>query len=341
MPKVSIVIPCYNEQATIGLLLDSIRAQTYPLAQIEVIVADGGSTDDSRGAIERYAQQHPDLQVRLVDNPHHNIPAALNVGIAAAQGEIIVRLDAHSAPYPEYVERSVADLEAGAGDNVGGVWEIRPGTAGWMAASIAAAAAHPLGVGDAMYRHATRAAEVDTVPFGAFRKSLAGRIGPFDEALITNEDYEFNTRIRRAGGHIWLDPGIRSIYFARPTLKALADQYARYGYWKWRMLRRYPGSIRWRQGLPPLFVLGLLGGSLLAIFFAWARWILLTVVLIYGTILLVAGLQSAVRRRQPALIIGLPLAIAVMHVTWGAGFLLSILYSLLGIKSHVGAKTHG
>jgi succinoglycan biosynthesis protein ExoA len=341
MPKVSIIIPCYNEQATIGLLLDSIRAQTYPLEQIEVIISDGGSTDNTRGVIEDYRKQHPELQVRVVDNSRRNIPSALNSAIASAKGGIIVRLDAHSAPYPEYVERSVADLEAGLGDNVGGVWEIRPGGSGWLAASIAAAAAHPLGVGDALYRHTTRAAEVDTVPFGAFRKSLAGQIGPFDETLITNEDYEFNTRIRQAGGRIWLDPGIRSIYFSRSTLRALADQYTRYGYWKWRMLRRYPGSIRWRQGLPPLFVLGLIAGSLLAVFFTWARWVLLAAVLFYFAALLAASLRTAIQRRQPALALGMPLAIAVMHVTWGAGFLLSILYTLLGIKSHVGAKTHG
>ena len=127
-----------------------------------------------------------------------------------------------------------------------------------MAQSIAAAASHPLGVGDALYRHASKASQVDTVPFGAFKRELLALVGFFDESLLTNEDYEFNTRIRKSGGTIWLDPAIRSVYFARPTLAALARQYSRYGFWKWRMLRRYPETLRWRQGLPPLFVLSLL-----------------------------------------------------------------------------------
>jgi hypothetical protein len=169
-------------------------------------------------------------------------------------------------PYPDYIERSVADLQAGFGENVGGTWEIQPGAQTWVAQSIAAAASHPLGVGDALYRHTDRAAHVDTVPFGAFKRELLALIGFFDESLLTNEDYEFNARIRRSGGKIWLDPSIRSVYFARPTLAKLARQYTRYGFWKWRMLRRYPETLRWRQALPPLFVFSLIGGAVLAIF---------------------------------------------------------------------------
>ncbi len=145
----------------------------------------------------------------------------------------------------------------GRGDNVGGVWEIQPGATTWIARSIAVAAAHPLGVGDAMYRLAATASEVDTVPFGSFRRTLIEQIGGYNESLLTNEDYEFNTRIRQANGRVWLDPSIRSVYFARSTFKELVRQYWRYGYWKWRMLRHFPDTVRWRQALPPLFVLSL------------------------------------------------------------------------------------
>ena len=218
-------------------------------------------------------------------------------------------------------------LEEGRGDNVGGVWEIRPGADTWIAKSIAVAAAHPLGVGDAMYRHATRAAEVDTVPFGAFRRELIERIGKFDETLLTNEDYEFNTRIRKANGRIWLDPSIRSVYFARSTLMELARQYWRYGYWKWRMLRRYPDTLRWRQALPPLFVLSILGLLLISIVIPFAWFVLLGEFLLYFLILLLAGTRSASQKNNPFLVIGLPLAIPVMHISWGSGLLWSILDS--------------
>jgi succinoglycan biosynthesis protein ExoA len=327
MPKVSVIVPCYNEQATIRLLLVALHGQTFPLAEMEVVIADGMSTDGTRDEIAKFQADFPDLSVRVVDNPLRNIPLGLNRAIEASRGSIIVRLDAHSKPYPDYVENCVKALDEGLGDNVGGVWEIQPGAETWIARSIAFAAAHPLGVGDALYRHARRAAEVDTVPFGAFKRELTNRLGPFDESLLTNEDYEFNTRIRKAGGRIWLDPSIRSVYFARSTLTELARQYWRYGYWKWRMLRRYPDSLRWRQALPPFFVLGLIGLFFLSIFVPFFRFALAGTLLLYVLILFLAGLRSALQLGAPYLMAGLPFAVPVMHISWGGGFLWSILRS--------------
>jgi len=325
MPFISIIIPCYNEQDTIHKLLEAIYAQTYPRADLEVVIADGMSTDETRSEIAEFADSHPHLHIAVVDNPRRIIPAALNCALVEAQGEIIVRLDAHSMPHPDYIERCVSDLEAGLGENVGGVWEIRPGAKTWVAQSIAAAASHPLGVGDALYRHADRAAEVDTVPFGAFKRELLALIGFFDETLLSNEDYEFNTRIRKSGGKIWLDPSIRSVYFARSTLAALAKQYARYGFWKWRMLLRYPGTLRWRQALPPFFVLSLLAGVTLAVFLPIFRVLLASESLIYLLALVLAGIQVAIQQKKIFLFIGIPLAIATMHIAWGSGFLWSII----------------
>ena len=325
MPSVSIIIPCYNEQDTIRKLLDAIYAQTFPRADLEVVIADGMSTDGTRAEIAAFADSHANLHIAVADNPKRIIPAALNCALKEAQGEIIVRLDAHSMPYPDYVERSVSDLEAGLGENVGGLWEIHPGADTWIAQSIAAAASHRLGVGDALYRHADKAAQVDTVPFGAFKRELLALIGFFDESLLTNEDYEFNARIRKSGGKIWLDPAIRSVYFARPTLATLAKQYARYGFWKWRMLRRYPETLRWRQGLPPLFILSLLGGAVLAVFLPIFRVLLAAEILIYLITLAAAGVQAAMQARKILLVIGLPLAIATMHIVWGSGFLWSMI----------------
>jgi succinoglycan biosynthesis protein ExoA len=325
MPSVSIIIPCYNEQDTIHKLLEAIYAQTFPRADLEVVIADGMSTDGTRAQIEAFADSHADLHIALTDNLMRSIPASLNCALRESQGEIILRLDAHSMPYPDYIERSVEDLQAGLGENVGGVWEIQPGAQTWVAQSIALAASHPLGVGDALYRHTVRAAQVDTVPFGAFKRELLALIGFFDETLLTNEDYEFNARIRKSGGRIWLDPSIRSVYFARPTLRKLARQYTRYGFWKWRMLRRYPETVRWRQALPPLFVMSLIAGAALAIFMPIFRILLAGEIIIYLIALTAAGLQAAVQHKEIHLGFGLPLAIAVMHIAWGAGFLWSMI----------------
>jgi glycosyltransferase involved in cell wall biosynthesis len=327
LPKVSIIVPCYNEQSTIRLLLEALCEQTYPRTEMEVIVADGLSTDGTRHEIAAFQNEVPDLSVRVVENEKRSIPAALNRAIEASRGEIIVRMDGHSKPYPDYVANCVTAHQAARADNVGGVWEIRPGAQTWIAKSIAAAASHPLGVGDAFYRHTKQAAEVDTVPFGSFCRALIERVGLFDETLLTNEDYEFNARIRKSGGKVWLDPSIRSVYFARSTLLELIRQYWRYGFWKWRMLRRYPDTLRWRQALPPLFVLSLVSLLLLSIFIPFAEVLLLSELLLYVSIMILAGIHAAFRQQKAYLILGLPLAIFAMHIAWGSGFSWSLLAS--------------
>ncbi len=332
-PFVSIIVPCYNEQATIRQLLDAVLAQTYPRSQMEIVIADAFSQDNTREQINLFQRDHYDLSLRVVDNGRRTIPAALNLAIKAARGEIIIRLDAHSQPNPEYVERCVQALEDGKGTNVGGAWEIRPGGKSWIAESIAVAAAHPLGVGDAMYRLHPKAGAVDTVPFGAFRRELIDQIGGFDETLLSNEDYEFNTRVRQSGGVVWLDPQIRSTYFARSSFRELVRQYWRYGFWKWRMLKRYANTIRWRQALPPLFVASLIALILLSFWFSLFRWLLSIEIILYLLVLMAASVQVGFRNRKSFLVIGLPLSISMMHLSWGSGFLFSIISSPL-IQNH-------
>jgi glycosyltransferase involved in cell wall biosynthesis len=323
-PTVSIIVPCLNEEKRIHILLDAVLAQTYPCTLLDVTIADGGSTDRTREVVSAFQQEHKALRLQVIDNPVGSIPTALNLAIKASNGEVILRLDAHSAPYPDYIENSVAALESGKGENVGGIWEIRPGAETWAARSIALAAGHPLGVGDALYRHAKEATSVDTVPFGSFRRSLVERIGGYDETLLANEDYEFNARIRKTGGKVWLDPSIRSIYFARSSFVSLAQQYFRYGFWKFKMLRRYPETLRWRQALPPVFVASVLTFLILALFWPFFGWLLVIELLVYLGVLELASLLLAFKRKELFLIIGLPLSIAVMHLAWGTGFLFSI-----------------
>jgi succinoglycan biosynthesis protein ExoA len=327
MHLVSVIVPCYNEQTTIGLLLDALNQQTYPRQDMEVIIADGLSTDNTRQVIENYQIAHPELKIVVVDNKQRIIPAGLNQAIRASSGEFIVRLDAHSVPYPDYIERCVAALQAKFGDNVGGVWEIKPAGNGWMAKAIALAASHPLGVGDAYYRYSGSAKPVDTVPFGAFRRSLINRIGLFDETLLTNEDYEFNVRVREANGQVWLDPAIRSIYFARQTWTDLLRQYWRYGFWKGRMLRRYPHTLRWRQALPPLFVISLIGLFPIGLWIPIAHKLLIIELSIYFLALLFVAAVLAVQKKDFMLLVGIPLAISTMHFSWGTALLLSLMSS--------------
>lgn len=326
MKQVSIIVPCYNEEATISQLLDALYQQTYPLENLEVIIADGMSTDQTRQKIIHFQAGHPRLQIKIVDNLLRAIPSGLNRAIEAACGRFLVRLDAHSIPAVDYVERCVAALEQGLGDNVGGIWKIKSAGEGWIARSIAAAAAHPFGAGDALYRLGGNAQVVDTVPFGAFSRDLAYQIGLYDESLLTNEDYEFNTRIRNTGGRIWMDPAIQSTYFARSSLGSLIRQYWRYGYWKAQMLRRYPNTLRWRQALPPLFSASLVL-LFVAGFFYSCFWMLLAVeVAVYFSILLIAGIHSAVSNKFLGYVLGLPLSVASMHLSWGMAMIWGIIH---------------
>jgi cellulose synthase/poly-beta-1,6-N-acetylglucosamine synthase-like glycosyltransferase len=328
-PKVSIIIPCYNEAETVGHLLEALARQDLARGDLEVLVSDGMSDDGTRRIVEQAAAERKDLSIRMVDNPTRSIPAALNRAIETARGETLVRLDAHSIPADDYVRRCLEVLEATGAANVGGVWEIRPGGRGWVAKAIARAASHPLGAGDARYRIRGAPGEVDTVPFGAFRREWVTRVGPFDEGLLANEDYEFNYRLRQAGGKVWFDPSIRSTYFARRTLPELWRQYSRYGYWKARMLLRYPRSLRWRQALPPLFVL--LAAAELAVGALWTPALGLLGIqwTAYAAILLLAGTLEAGRGRDASLIVGLPAAWGTMHIAWGASFWKGIVEGLL------------
>ena len=328
MPKVSVIIPCYNEEKTIGMLLESLNNQSFPNNELEVIIADGHSSDRTRDEIEKFFRVHPDLDVAVIDNPQRSIPKALNLAIAASSGEILIRLDAHSVPNREYIELCVQGLEEGKGDNVGGVWDIIAGNGSWIARSIALAAAHPLGVGDAKYRYTDVEESVDTVPYGAFYRTLIDRIGGYDESLLSNEDYEFNTRIRTNGGKIWLNPRIRATYYARASITELARQYWRYGFWKIHMLHKYPGTIRWRQVIPPTFVFSLIFLSLLSFYHPVFLWILGLEVVSYAGMLAAVGLQAVVRKKDLMNLVGVPLAIATMHIFWGGAFLWSGLMSL-------------
>ena len=320
-PNVSVIIPCRNEEKTIHLVLDAIYNQTYPRELLQVVIADGFSEDRTRAEIVTFKTSHPDLDVLVVDNPKRIIPAGLNVAIGASSGEIIVRMDAHSIPNPDYVSLCIDALEKGIAQNVGGVWDIQPGNKSWIARAIAAAAGNPLAVGDAQYRFTDKAAYVDTVPYGSYKRDLFEQVGLFDETLLANEDYELNTRILQSGGKIWLDPQIRCTYFARSSLKALARQYFGYGYWKVQMLKRYPETLRWRQALPPVFVLGLLVSLLAGIFWMPSLYLFTAVLGLYLLILVAAGIHMAIKKSDILMVIAVPLAIITMHFSWAAGFL--------------------
>ena len=221
------------------------------------------------------------------------------------------------ARLPEtYVSTALALLETTGADVVGGV-QAAVGTTPTERA-IAIAQSTPLGVGDAKYRTAGGAGEVDTVYLGVFRREALDRIGGFDETLQINEDYDAYWRIRQTGGRIWFDPSLRVEYRPRSSLRGLWKQYYRYGTWKREMLRRHPKALRWRQLAAPLLVIGLVTSAVLGLL--GPRRVAIALPALYGLVLAGSGIAFAVTRRE-SVAIASPVAIATMHLAWGLGFL--------------------
>jgi glycosyltransferase involved in cell wall biosynthesis len=320
---VSVVVPCYNEERFIGQVLEHLSGQ-YVGEGFEIIVVDGMSEDSTRETVAGFMRTHPSLRVRLIDNPARVIPVAVNRGIAAARGEVIVRMDAHSIPSPNYTRRCLELLRRADVAVVGMPWRIRPGADTLVARANALAVAHPFGIGDAKYRTADETAPsqfVDTVAFGVFTKKLWQELGGFNEDLLANEDYDFNYRVRQRGGGVLLDTSGHCLYFARATFGALTRQYFRYGTWKAQMLKLHPRSARLRHLVAPAFVLALALLSLSCWWLKPARWALVVMLAAYASLALAASLQLLRRDRESRLLLLLPLSFLLIHLTWGGGFL--------------------
>ncbi|MFL6229580.1 MAG: glycosyltransferase family 2 protein [Pyrinomonadaceae bacterium] len=321
LPFVSIVIPCFNEERFIGEVIGRLASQ-YDEDRFEIIIVDGGSTDATRAVVSDCVARTLRASVRLIDNPARHIPAALNLGIAAARGEIVARMDAHAVPSENYLRRCVELLDDADDTVIGAPCRIRPAAETLSARAVALVVAHPFGIGDAQYRisHAGAPREVDTVPFGVFSKSLWQSLSGFDESLLANEDYDFNYRVRAQGGRVVLDTAAHTVYYARPTLGALARQYFRYGRWKAQMLRQHPRSVRWRHAVAPAFVASLAAVALAGIFWHAAWWLLPLALGAYLAPSLAFAVSLARREVDYKLVAPIVAAFFVVHCTWGAGF---------------------
>lgn len=324
---VSVVIPCYNEERFIKKALEQLADQ-YDSGKYEIIVVDGMSSDETRTRIREFEQDHPEVALQLIDNPARNIPTALNIGVAAARGEIIARMDAHAVPSSGYIRRCVEVLGETSAGVVGMPCRVQPGADTAMAEAVATAVSHPFGIGDAKYRLQSGVSgqeAVDTVAFACFRKSLWSDLGGFNESLLTNEDYDFNYRVREAGQVVLLDRSGHCDYFARTTLSELARQYLRYGGWKARMIRLHPRSIKLRHLVAPLFVISLIGLAIGGLFF-WPLWLLLVAeVVVYGVVAVAAAVHASARaKRKLALTLLLPVVFCTIHLTWGSSFILGL-----------------
>ena len=317
-PLVSVIIPMRNEQASIARCLDSVLANVLTSGDFEILVLYGESEDQSAQIVTEYSQRDP--RVRLIPNPARLQAAAFNRGLDLARGGFVVRLDAHSIYADDYLAQCVRLLEETGAGNVGGV-QRAVGTS-WVSRAIAAAVSSKFAAGDARYRNATGACFTDTVYLGSWRTATLRRLGGMSTAWAVNEDDELNIRLRNAGETVYLSPTIRSTYFVRASFTKLARQYFRYGFWKVRTLRAYPGSLRWRQLVAPAFVASL---ALSWLLIHWLGSFGLAHVALYLGANVVASVISA-RRTSFAILPLLPIAFLIIHLSWGIGFWCGLTY---------------
>lgn len=314
-PFVSIILPVRDEAPHIARTLDCLLQADYPPERLEILLIDGASRDATRAIVQALADKDPWNRLRLLENPAGITPAGLNIGIRAARGRFILRMDGHAWPAPDYIRACLRALEQPGAWAVGGRMQGRGETG--FGRAVALATAHPVGAGDAAFRIGGEG-PVDTVYLGAWPRWVFDRVGLFDEGLPRNQDYELCLRIRAAGGLVWLDPAIRSQSLCRGSLPALARQYFGYGSARVATWRRHPGSLRWRQALPALWVAGLVLGSIAAWLLPSLRMPFLTALAAYALLVLLATLRLSSRAGRDAL--HLPGVFACIHLAWGLGF---------------------
>jgi len=320
MKPVSVIVPCRNEAAHIEAFCRSVAAQQLPDGwALQVVVADGGSDDGTRAALEALCVA--DTRFAVIDNPGRIVSTGLNLALARAGGEVIVRMDVHTQYADDYIAQCIAALQASGADNVGGPWRAQAdATAPAMAQAIAAAFQSRWVAGGAASRRLGWSGWVDTVYLGCWPRASFDRFGGFDETLVRNQDDEHNLRIRRGGGRVWQSAAIRSSYRPRASLAQAFRQYLQYGYWKPFVMRKHGQVASLRQLVPGLFVAGAGLFALSALvghagpLVAWLA--------LYGAAVCALTAAVAVERRPgAAALLRVPAVIAAYHLGYGLGSL--------------------
>jgi glycosyltransferase involved in cell wall biosynthesis len=319
--SVSVIMPIRNEANFIGQSLGAVLLQDYPHERLEVLIADGLSVDGTQRVIARLAESHPDIRVVVIENPGRIVPTGFNLALARARGKVIVRVDGHTLVAQDYVRECVAALQRSGADGVGG--RMEPISQSHFGEAVSLATSSPFGVGGARFHYSEREEWVDTVFLGAWPRTVFERIGPFDEEQVRNQDDEFSYRLLDGGGRILLSPKIKSRYLTRSTPGSLWRQYYQYGYWKVRVVQKHPRQVRLRHFVPAVFAGTLLLTLAVAPFAAIGPWGMALVVGCYSVANVVASTLLG-RRANWRLVPRLALAFAILHLSYGLGFLAGI-----------------
>jgi glycosyltransferase involved in cell wall biosynthesis len=325
MTKVSVIIPIRNEENSVQDMLDSIFANDFPVAEMEIIAVDGDSEDKTRELLEAFNWQG--VRHQILHNPKKIVPVSLNLAIAAAKGKYIIRMDAHTRYGSDYIRRCVDLLESDVAENVGG--PMRAVGRGPFGRAVALATSSRMGVGNASFHFEGVRGYVDTVYLGAFKREVFERFGGFDENLECNQDDEFNYRIKRGGGRIYLDPDIHSEYTPRNAPGKLMKQYFRYGYWKVSVIRKHGMPASWRHLAPAAFVLAVAAGAVISPFSMTVFSLWKGLIMCYLGACSIFSIQFF-RENNLKTVAAIPFVFALLHLSYGLGFLKGALDHLHG-----------
>jgi succinoglycan biosynthesis protein ExoA len=310
---VSVLLPIRNEEAFIAQCLGAILSQDYPPERMEILIADGMSDDRTVHIIKAMPNAH---RVRIIPNPRRIQAAGLNELIRQARGEVLIRVDGHTIIASDYVRQCVLVLQETQASNVGGAMD--PVGTTWLGRAIAAAGKSAFAV-PTTFHVSQKPQLTDTVYLGAWPRRIFEELGGYNEGVGVNEDYELNYRIRAAGGLIYFTPAIRSSYYGRQTLRALAKQYYRYGRSKVKMLREHPRSVRLRHLAAPSFVAALIVGGLISVLVPAVSILWLGIITLYALCAIAASLLLATQYGWELLPL-LPIIFLTIHFAWGIGF---------------------
>ena len=320
-PFVSILLPVLNETQYIDNCLQSIQDQDYPQASREILVLDGGSSDDTRDRVSAFAEEHPGY--RLVDNPGRTQVKAFNQGVRESKGSIVIRLDAHALYKTDYIRKCVETLQQTDAANAGGQWEMAPGGTGIIARAIAIVNSQKFGIGGARFRVGGQAGPVDTVPFGAFQRDVFDQVGLMDESLVRGEDNEFNSRLRSAGLTVYFNPEIDCTYFSRANTSGFAKQMFGNGQYHIPTLMVNPSGCSLRHFVPFVFVMSLLLCLVGGVFWAPFLWLGLGVMGAYILADLAASVVASATHGLKYMLI-LPWLFLLVHISYGLGTLTGV-----------------
>ncbi|HNZ43734.1 MAG TPA: glycosyltransferase family 2 protein [Bacteroidales bacterium] len=322
---ISILIPCYNEEKFIGKCLDSVRAFEIPDGcETEVLVIDGMSADKTREIVAAKIMEDPGI--RLIDNPGRIQSYALNTAIPLSKGSYILRLDSHSDYPVNYLKLLYETALRTGADNTGGLVITRPFNKSYRASVVQALTTHKFGVGNSGFRVGMKEGPADTVPYGFFKRSIFNKIGYFDERLVRAQDYEFNRRIWRAGGTIWLNPEVQLNYYNQPDMhKFLKKQLlyeAPYNAYMWFVA---PYTFAYRHAITAVFFGGIIGGMLLSLFVPVLWYVLAAVMAVYFLLAIISSVQQAVRYKKFLHVFTLPVCFFLYHFLHGSGVVWGLL----------------